>query len=97
VSRAGERILRSARNALTFAAGEMADGFVVHVPEVIDVRAIRARQGLSQEQFARRYGFTVAAVRDWEHGRRQPARAARILLRVIEREPEAVRRALEVA
>jgi putative transcriptional regulator len=66
----------------------------VHVPEAVDVRKIRTRLGLSQEAFARTYGFALSAVRDWEQGRRKPERSARILLKIVEREPEAVTRAL---
>jgi putative transcriptional regulator len=66
----------------------------VHVPKTIDVRKIRRRLGLSQEAFAQTYGFTVSAVRDWEQGRRKPERSARILLKIVEKEPEAVTRAL---
>ena len=66
----------------------------VHVPTKVDVRKIRARLGLSQERFARTYGFALSAVRDWEQGRRHPERSARILLKVVESEPEAVTRAL---
>jgi putative transcriptional regulator len=66
----------------------------IHVPETIDVRKIRARLGLSQEAFAETYGFALAAVRDWEQGRRRPERSARILLKIVEKEPEAVTRAL---
>jgi putative transcriptional regulator len=66
----------------------------VHVPEKIDVRKIRARLSLSQEAFAGRYGFALSAVRDWEQGRRRPERSARILLKIVEKEPEAVTRAL---
>jgi putative transcriptional regulator len=65
-----------------------------HVPETIDVRKIRGRLGLSQEAFAETYGFALAAVRDWEQGRRRPERSARILLKIVEKEPEAVTRAL---
>jgi putative transcriptional regulator len=97
MSKAGKRLLSSARQALSFAEGAGTDGFAVHVPETVDIRAIRQREGLSQEQFARRYGFALSALRDWEQGRRQPDRAARLLLRVIEREPEAVSRALSAA
>ncbi|MGH7057870.1 MAG: helix-turn-helix domain-containing protein [Acetobacteraceae bacterium] len=82
------------RKARAFARGEAADGFVAHVPDEVDVRAIRAKLGLSQDAFAVRFGFSAAAVRDWEQGRRRPEAAARVLLRVIAREPEAVRRAL---
>jgi putative transcriptional regulator len=66
----------------------------VHVPETIDVKRIRARLGLSQEAFAATYGFALSAVRDWEQGRRQPDRSARMLLKIVEKEPEAVTRAL---
>ncbi len=66
----------------------------VYVPESIDVRKIRTRLGLSQEAFAKTYGFTVSAVRDWEQGRRRPERSARILLKIVDKEPEAVTRAL---
>lgn len=58
---------------------------------------IRAGQGLSQQEFAARYGLSIATLRDWEQGRRRPDRAALAYLRVIEREPEAVRRALGTA
>jgi putative transcriptional regulator len=66
----------------------------VHVPEKVDVRKIRAQLGLSQEAFAATYGFALSAVRDWEQGRRRPERSARILLKIVEKEPEAVTRAL---
>jgi putative transcriptional regulator len=66
----------------------------VHIPETIDVRKIRARLGLPQEAFAETYGFALAAVRDWEQGRRRPERSARILLKIVEKEPDAVTRAL---
>jgi putative transcriptional regulator len=66
----------------------------IHVPEKVDVKKIRARVGLSQEAFAATYGFALSAVRDWEQGRRRPERSARILLKIVEKEPEAVTRAL---
>ncbi len=69
-------------------------GYRIHVPSRVNVKKIRARLGLSQESFAQTYGFALSAVRDWEQGRRQPDRSARILLRVVEKEPEAVTRAL---
>ena len=68
--------------------------YEIHVPTRVNVRKIRARLGLSQESFAQTYGFALSAVRDWEQGRRQPERSARILLKVVEKEPEAVMRAL---
>jgi putative transcriptional regulator len=58
------------------------------------VKKIRQRLGLSQEAFAQTYGFALSAVRDWEQGRRKPERSARILLKIVEKEPAAVTRAL---
>jgi putative transcriptional regulator len=60
----------------------------------VDVKAIRTRLGLSQEDFARRFGFSVAAVRDWEQHRRQPEQAARVLLLIIDHNPDIVNEAL---
>jgi putative transcriptional regulator len=68
--------------------------FRVTVPARVNVKKIRAQLGLSQESFAQTYGFALSAVRDWEQGRRQPERSARILLKVVEKEPAAVTRAL---
>ncbi|GAM96731.1 DNA-binding protein [alpha proteobacterium U9-1i] len=59
-----------------------------------NVRAIRQKLELSQEEFARRFGVSVGTLRNWEQGVRLPDGPARVLLKVIEREPEAVKRAL---
>lgn len=64
------------------------------MPEAVDVKRIRKQLGLSQEAFAATYGFALSAVRDWEQGRRRPDRSARVLLKIVEKEPEAVTRAL---
>lgn len=93
MSKSGETILRGAREALDYARGERT-GFVAHIPEEIDVASIRRRLGLSQAEFASRFGFKLDALQNWEQGRRRPEGAARAFLRVIEREPEAVQRAL---
>jgi putative transcriptional regulator len=94
-SRAGSRIIQGAREALAIARGE-ADPktYRVHVPDEVDVRAIRASLKLSQSEFSRRFGIPPGTLRDWEQGRRQPEGPARVLLMVIREEPEAVRRAL---
>lgn len=69
----------------------------VHVPDQVNVAEIRRSLKLTQAAFAQRFGFSAAAVADWEQGRRQPEASARVLLTVIAREPEAVQRALRVA
>ena len=78
---------------MAYAKGER-EGFVAHVPETVNVKAIRRKLGYSQSKFARTFGFNLDAVQNWEQGRRSPDLTARALLRVIEREPDAVRRAL---
>lgn len=94
MSKAGSRILRSVRNARAYARGETTEGFVAHIPETVDVHAIREKTGLSQAKFAMRFGFSAASVRDWEQRRRQPEAPARLLLLMIDRRPDAVEEVL---
>ena len=96
MTKAGERILKGAEQVRAYLDGETTKNYVVHTPEEIDVRAIRKKLGMKRAEFARRYGFSADTIKDWELKRRYPERAARILLKVIEREPEAVDRALAV-
>ena len=58
------------------------------------VKLVRHRLSLTQAEFARRFQVSLGTVRDWEQGRRQPDGPAQVLLWVIDREPEAVLRAL---
>ena len=90
----GERMLESAKQALAFAKGDSTHGCVVHVPEDVDVKAIREKISLSQSEFAKLFGLSKRTLEHWEHGRRVPSGPARAFLTVIAREPEAVRRAL---
>jgi putative transcriptional regulator len=60
-----------------------------------DVAGLRKSLGLSQGAFAQLFGIPLATVKDWEQGRRSPDAPARAYLRVIARNPKAVRRALE--
>jgi putative transcriptional regulator len=93
MTKAGQSILRGVSEAIDYAEGKR-DGFVAHVPEDIDVRAIRKRTRLSQAKFAATFGFSAAAIRNWEQGRRQPDASARAYLMVIAHAPEIVREAL---
>lgn len=67
---------------------------LVDDPAAEHILALRKRMKLSRQEFADRFGLDARALQEWEQGRRVPDRAARILLAVIEREPEAVVRAL---
>ncbi|PYE90420.1 helix-turn-helix domain-containing protein [Phyllobacterium leguminum] len=98
MSKAGSRILQGAREALSYAkGGSDTTEYGIHIPPEVDVRAIRQKQGLSQKAFAARYGFSFGRVRDWEQGRSNIDAPSRILLTIIEKEPEAVQRALSAA
>lgn len=55
-----------------------------------DVRALRESYGLSQAKFAALMGISAGTLRNWEQGRRRPEGSARVLLRVVERHPQAV-------
>jgi putative transcriptional regulator len=56
-----------------------------------------SRDAGTREAFAMHFGLQLGTVRDWEQHKRKPDGAARVLLTVIEREPEAVTRALAAA
>ena len=66
-------------------------GRVINVP---DIARIREKTGLSQARFAQLLGVSVRTLQDWEQGRRAPSGAARTLLMVAARSPQAL---LEVA
>lgn len=55
-----------------------------------DVKAIRSKLHRSQSQFAALIGVGVGTLRHWEQGRRRPTGAARVLLRIAEKHPDAV-------
>jgi putative transcriptional regulator len=57
-------------------------------------KAIRQLLGMNQEDFARQFQIAVGTLRDWEQGLHLPDSAAIAYLRVIERDPQAVLRAL---
>ncbi len=61
----------------------------------VDVRALRLKLGMSQEQFARRYNLDLDSLQNWEQGRRVPERAVLSYLRVIAADPQLAARAQE--
>ena len=67
---------------------------IVDDPAAGRILALRKRLRLSRQRFADRFGLDARAVQDWEQGRRVPDRAARVLLTVIDHDPETVVRAL---
>ncbi|WP_304169842.1 DNA-binding transcriptional regulator [Phenylobacterium aquaticum] len=93
-----DRIMAGLNEAVEIVEGRADPStYRIHAPPTVDVRAIRRRRGLTQAAFAGRYGFALGRVRDWEQGRTTPEPAIRILLTVLDKEPEAVSRALAAA
>ena len=94
----GKRLLQAMDEANAIARGEADPAtYRVHVPADVNVAKLRRKLKLTQPEFADRFGFNLASIRDWEQGRSKPTGAIRVYLKVIEREPEAVERALRVA
>lgn len=94
----GRKIIAGLHEALSHARGEATNvrERTVCVPDNVDVRAIRRKLDLTQAEFAMRFGFSLAAVRHWEQGDRRPEGPARVLLSIIDKEPDVVRRALDM-
>jgi putative transcriptional regulator len=98
MSEVGQSIIRGLKEALAFADGTGDPSqCVVHIPPEIDVKAIRGRLGLTQQEFAARFWFSMNALNDFERGSRVPDGPTRAYLMVIDREPEAVQKALRIA
>jgi putative transcriptional regulator len=64
------------------------------VPPQVNVKRVRRKLGMSQNDFAEQFGIRAATLRNWEQGRCQPDGPARVLLTIIDREPAAVQRVL---
>lgn len=58
------------------------------------IKAIRAKVASSTKEFERLFGIPARTMESYEQGRRNPDSAMRALLRIIDREPAAARRAL---
>ena len=93
MTKAGSRLLNSARQAAAIARGE-AEPARLYVPAEIDVKAIRTRVGVSQDDFASEFGFTVNQIKDWEQNRTRPLGGVRAYLILIDRQTDVVRQML---
>jgi putative transcriptional regulator len=96
MSRIGKLLIEAMGEVLADVKGHPTETrkHVVMVPAEVDVKAIRRRLRMSQSVFAGRFGFSLGTVQNWERGHRRPEGAARALLKVIDRRPDAVLEAL---
>ncbi len=88
-----EDLERSLKEAAAIRRGELVPGRLKEI-SAPDARAIRAKTGLSQTEFAQLIGVKVTTLRNWEQNRRHPTGAAAALLTIVEKEPDAALRAL---
>ncbi len=93
MGKAFESIRRGLNEAIGHAKGKQA-GVKVWQPSAVDVAQVRSRLGFTQAQFAARFGVSVATLRHWERGDRNPQGPALVLLNLIDRDPNGVLRAL---
>ncbi|HZF12015.1 MAG TPA: NadS family protein [Thermoanaerobaculia bacterium] len=84
-----DELLESVRQGGEILRGERPPSRSFHY-EDLDIRSLREKHGLSQSRFAAVMGISVGTLRNWEQGRRKPEGSARVLLKVVERHPEAV-------
>ena len=91
-----EQMMNGLNDVEAFLAGKQ-EGFKAHVPQEVDVKAIRNRLGMMQAKFSDTFGFSLDAIKHWEGGRRTPEAPARTLLTVIDKNPAAVLTALNPA
>ncbi|GHE04447.1 XRE family transcriptional regulator [Defluviimonas sp. 20V17] len=86
----GDDLIQSLGEAVAHAKGE--GPAVVHAP--LEPKAVRMRAKLTQKQMAPIMGMSLSGYRKWEQGQRRLSGPAAALLQMLEKEPEAVRRAL---
>lgn len=84
-----DELLESVREGGEILRGERAPSRLFQFEDP-DVRSLREKHGLSQSRFAAMMGISVGTLRNWEQRRRRPEGSARILLKVVEKHPEAV-------
>ncbi len=93
MSKAFDSIKQGLEEALDFSKGKSTKA-IVHEFTPLDVKNIRAKIGMTQNEFASAFGISVSTLRHWERGDRTPHGPALVLLNVVAKEPQAVLNAL---
>lgn len=92
--RAFEGIMQGLQEAIAYVEGDKSAVARVAKVKPTDIKTARKKVGMSRDDFANMFGLSAATLRKWENGERNPTGAARVLLTIISREPEAAMRAL---
>lgn len=87
MSSAFSSIKQGIEEALEFSQGKVGKA-VIHKFSSVDVKEVRAKVGMSQNEFASAFGISVSTLRHWERGDRSPQGPALVLLNVVAKEPQ---------
>lgn len=93
MSKVFDSIKQGLDEALAFSKGKKGKA-IVHKFTAVDVKNIRTKVGMSQNEFASAFGISVSTLRHWERGDRTPHGPALVLLTIVAKEPKAVLKAL---
>ena len=93
MNKAFNSIKQGLEEAIEFSKGSLKKA-VVHEFTSVDVKNIRIKIGMTQNEFASAFGISVSTLRHWERGDRTPQGPALVLLNVVAKEPKAVLKAL---
>jgi putative transcriptional regulator len=85
-----EELLQSVNEAAAIERGKLKPSRSFKIKTANDVARVRNRLGLSQNKFARLLGISENTLQNWEQGRRKPAGAAKVLLKVAARHPQMI-------
>ena len=98
MSAISKSILEGAAEALAYAKGQKKKSRThsvrIRVPKIINVKGIRQHLHMTREEFSNTFGFSIRTLEKWERHERQPESSARAYLIVINKNPNAVRKAL---
>ena len=85
------------KDAIAYLQGDKSRAVVTEyiVPD-IDVKTVREKTGLTQDAFSQLFAIKIRTLQDWEQGRRRPTTQARVLLAIIDQNPQSVKRTLKL-
>ena len=85
-----KNLLQGIREAGSYLRGNKKAAARVDRIDPCSITAIRTKLHLSQTELSTDFDISLATLRNWEQGRRQPTDAARVLLRVAAKHPKVV-------
>ncbi|CAG0980872.1 Antitoxin HigA-2 [Anaerolineae bacterium] len=88
MNKAFTEILAGLNDAVAHAKGELS-GVVEHNPERLNVKAIREQTGMTEQHFCATFGISLTTLRHWENGSSKPRGTARVLLKLVAKDPQA--------